>query len=433
MLIVEDEIISRTMLQMAFTEEGFSCDTARDGREALQFLEKSPVYDVIVLDLQMPEMSGHELIQELKSLGYSGMVVVHTSVVDPSVTRELIQLGVSDIVFKPIDYRAFASKVRAVANRNLHLCNTHPPLLTLVKNCSAGSPPSRAEGNPSGPGKQFGQYRLKQRLGAGRMGEVYEAEQLPLNRPCAIKFIHPTVDMDPVTRARFQREARAVASLSHPNTVRVFDFGQSMEGRFYYAMELIKGKNLEEIVHEHGPMLPRRVMQILVQVCGSLTEAHRMGLIHRDIKPSNIMLTTLSGQKDIVKVVDFGLVRLNSLNQVESTALTVPGTLCGSPATISPEQLQDASTLDHRADIYSLGCTAYYMLTGHYPFQETSQVDLFFAHLYSKVPRLSIGNPHIPLDLERVILKCLEKKTCHRFPSVTDLQEALSEILESSS
>jgi serine/threonine-protein kinase len=197
--------------------------------------------------------------------------------------------------------------------------------------------------------RKLGQYQLKQRLGEGGMGEVYLAEHVLLKRPCAVKVIRPDQAGDPTTLQRFLREVQATATLTHPNTVQVFDYGQASDGTVFYAMEYLTGLSLEELVRVRGPLPPARVIFVLRQLCGALAEAHAIGLIHRDIKPSNVVLCNRGGMYDVAKLLDFGLVRMES-TAASGAGLTQAGLIFGTPTYMSPEQAAGRD-LDARSDI----------------------------------------------------------------------------------
>lgn len=273
--------------------------------------------------------------------------------------------------------------------------------------------------------RKFGQYRLKQRLGEGGMGEVYLAEHQLLRRPCALKLIRPDQAGDLNTLRRFEREVRATATLTHPNTVEIYDYGQTEDGTFYYVMEYLPGLSLQDLVEEHGPLPPERVIHLLRQVCGALREAHGIGLLHRDIKPSNIIASERGGVYDVAKLLDFGLARKFGLAQ-EAIQLTQEGSLAGSPPYMSPEQAKGRSDLDARSDIYSLGAVAYFLLTGQPPFVKESPMEMLMAHVYEQVPMLTDLRVGIPEDLQAVVLRCLEKDPARRYPNVEALGKALS-------
>jgi serine/threonine-protein kinase len=273
--------------------------------------------------------------------------------------------------------------------------------------------------------QQLGQYRLKQRLGSGGMGEVYLAEHVLLRRPCAIKLIRPEQAGDPTTLRRFEREVQAMATLTHPNTAMVFDYGHAEDGTFYYAMEYLPGQNLEALVARHGPLPAARAIHFLRQVCGALREAHGIGLLHRDIKPSNIIACERGGLHDVAKLLDFGLVQGAGLS-ADAARLTVQGTVLGSPPYMSPEQAAGRGDVDARTDIYSLGGVAYYLLTGQPPFSRETAMQMLLAHAYEPVPPPRQLRPEVPADLEVVVLRCLSKKPEDRYASAEELEKALA-------
>jgi serine/threonine-protein kinase len=257
------------------------------------------------------------------------------------------------------------------------------------------------------------------------MGEVYLAEHALLRRPCALKLIRPEQGGDAHFLSRFEREVQAMATLTHPNTVRVYDYGLSADGTFYYAMEYLPGLSLQELVNRYGPLPPERAVYLLRQVCGALREAHAVGLVHRDIKPANILACQTGGMYDVAKLVDFGLVRVHSLNKDDNN-LTGVGTIAGTPAFMSPEQAAGATEVDKRSDIYSLGSVAYFLLTGQPPFVEPTSVQTMAAHLTAHVVSPREHQPRVPADVEAIILRCLQKDRAHRFSDVASLEEALN-------
>ena len=260
--------------------------------------------------------------------------------------------------------------------------------------------------------KQLGQYALEEKLGAGGMGTVYKARHAMLRRPTAVKLL----DVDKMTDAaiaRFEHEVQMTSTLTHPNTVAVFDYGRTPDGIFYYAMEFLDGLNLDDLVKRHGPLPEGRMVYILRQICGSLAEAHAGGLVHRDIKPANIFLTRRGGLYDFVKVLDFGLVK--SLEGKETANLTNPRGLMGTPLYLSPEAVNNPESVDVRADVYAVGAVAYFMLTGTPPFDGTTIMEICMKHVREapQPPSQRSGKSFNP-ELEALILRCLAKAPADR-------------------
>jgi serine/threonine-protein kinase len=272
--------------------------------------------------------------------------------------------------------------------------------------------------------KQLGAYTLKKKLGAGGMGEVWLAEHRLLKRPCAIKFIRTELAANPDTARRFEREVRAMTALTHFNTVRIFDYGSSADGSFYYVMEHLDGPALDDLMKSRGPLAPGRAVYLLRQLCGALAEAHGAGMVHRDLKPANILVAALGGQRDVAKLLDFGLVQ--DLGATESDdRITRAGTVLGTPSYMCPEQAA-GEPVDPRGDIYSLGAVAFFMLTGRAPFEASTVGKLLAAHLTQPAPHLSTIRSDVPADLAAVVAKCLAKDPKDRFQSATEMEAALA-------
>jgi serine/threonine-protein kinase len=278
----------------------------------------------------------------------------------------------------------------------------------------------------------LGSYRLERCLGRGGMGEVWLGHHRLLARPAAIKLIRPEVLDEPGNEAnalsRFEREASATASLESPHTVQLFDFGVTQDGIFYYAMELLDGMDLSTLVGRHGPVPEERAVFILRQVCDSLAEAHGRGLIHRDVKPSNIFVGRYGGKHDFVKVLDFGLVKHRRTADEPSASLTQAGKVLGTPAFMAPEAAM-RDDIDERADIYSLGCVAFWLLTGSLVFEETSPVAMVLAHVDSPIPSL-VDRAAVPVSpaLARLVESCLAKQPADRPHSAEALASELDRL-----
>lgn len=271
--------------------------------------------------------------------------------------------------------------------------------------------------------QELGQYKLRQRLGSGGMGEVYLAEHQLLKRPCAVKLISAGKASNPATLARFEREVQTIATLSHWNTVEIFDYGITEQGTFYYVMEYLPGLSLQDLVKRHGSLPASRAIYLLDQVCDALHEAHGMGLVHRDVKPANIFSAQRGGFYDVAKLLDFGLVKPSAGD--DNLHITQEGTITGSPLYMSPEQAMGSDEPDARSDIYSLGAVAYYLVTGRPPFEGDKPMKVIVAHLNETVTPPSQVRGDVPADLEQVILRCLDKRPSDRYQAIGELQEAL--------
>jgi len=260
------------------------------------------------------------------------------------------------------------------------------------------------------------------------MGEVYRATHRMLARPAAIKLIRPEVPDAQLATVRFRREAEAAARLRSPHTVALYDFGVTQEGRLYLVMELLEGITLDMLVRQYGPLPPSRVIHVLRQVCDSLDEAHAEGLVHRDIKPANIHLSRIGREHDFVKVLDFGLVKSVAGAPLDESHASAVGLTPGTPAYMSPEMVNGAE-VDGRADLYSLGCVAYYLLTGKLVFEAETAIQTILQHVQQPpVPPSRRTDVAIPPRLEALVLACLAKRPSDRPASAADLRRALDEI-----
>jgi serine/threonine-protein kinase len=310
-----------------------------------------------------------------------------------------------------------------------YVLSTLPETILLMATATAiavfGSHKIRQLHEEAHEGRRIGQYRLKQLVGAGGMGSVYLAEHILLRRPCAIKLIRPDQAGDPKALMRFEREVRATATLTHWNTIEIFDYGHAEDGTFYYVMEYLRGMNLEELVEQHGPLPPERAVHLLRQVCQALREAHAIGLIHRDIKPSNIFASERGGIYDVAKLLDFGLVQTSDTGS-DSPKLTQDEAIAGTPTFISPEQVLGVEQLDARSDIYNLGAVGYFLMTGKAPFDRPTTLQMLHAQAYEAFVPVQEFNDTVPVDLQQIIRRCLEKNPVHRYQDAATLEKALA-------
>ncbi|MGE0868853.1 MAG: protein kinase [Kofleriaceae bacterium] len=225
-----------------------------------------------------------------------------------------------------------------------------------------------------------GRYRIVAKLGEGGMGAVFRAEQISLKRAVAVKLLRPEVAASPLLLRRFNAEAEAVAKLSHPNTVNIYDFGQDVDGTLFIAMEYIEGTSLRSVIHRDAPLPLRRSLAIATQVAASLVDAHGHSIVHRDLKPDNVMLQERGRMRDVVRVLDFGIAKLRDENRATQMAMTQAGDMLGTPAYMSPEQIR-ADHVDGRTDVYALGCMLYEMITARLPHEAPTVMALLSKHL----------------------------------------------------
>lgn len=283
-----------------------------------------------------------------------------------------------------------------------------------------------SEGDPLLGALVAGRFRVVSRVGVGAMGTVYKAIQASVDRPVALKVLRTDLTGEPETAARFHREARATSALKHPNTVTLYDYGQTEEGHLYIAMELLEGRLLGRMLKEEGELSLDLAIRTVIQVARSLAEAHHKGIVHRDLKPDNIMLAQVEGQ-DVVKVLDFGIAKIVHGERRIDALETQAGTVFGTPRYMSPEQAQ-SKQLDRRSDVYSLGVIFYQMLTGHAPFEDADAVVVMARHIKTKPRRPSDVRPDltIPRQIERLVMRMLEKDCRKRPQSAEELVDILT-------
>ena len=266
-----------------------------------------------------------------------------------------------------------------------------------------------------------GRYEIMQCVGEGGMGVVYKARQKSIDRLVAIKMLSSTLAKDKSWVQRFYNEAKACSRLHHPNTIRMFDFGQTSDGQLFMAMEFLDGDSLRQVIARNAPMDPMRVLKIVIQCCASLSEAHNLGIIHRDMKADNIFLIDLPGSTDHVKVLDFGVAKL----MMAEDFATQVGVVFGTPQYMSPEQGR-GEPLTPRSDLYGVGILAYEMLTGAVPFSDPNPMSVIQMHLQSAVPPLP---PVVPGLVQTIVMRALEKDQKRRFASAAAMMEECQSAL----
>lgn len=275
--------------------------------------------------------------------------------------------------------------------------------------------------------KLFGDYVIQKKLGEGGMGAVYLAVNSNIDQKIAVKVLHGYAAQNPELVQRFNREAKAIARLTHPNIIRVFIFGSTEDGLIYLAMEFVQGMPLRDLMVEVGRLEELRAINIMRQALHALNEAHELGIVHRDLKPDNIMLTSFRGVDEFVKVLDFGIAKVKEQDG-SSAKLTQAGVVYGTPEYLSPEQAQ-AKELDGRSDLYSMGIILYELVSGVVPFQSTTAVAVLASHVYDEPPPPSrVARHSISPKMETVILKAIRKDPNQRYQTAMDFLRDLENL-----
>lgn len=276
--------------------------------------------------------------------------------------------------------------------------------------------------------RRVGQYEIEREIGEGGMSHVYLARHATLKRPAAVKVLKPHLATDEAV-ARFRREAQLCSQLTHPNTVEVYDYGTTREGRWYYAMEYIEGLSLDEVVRRSGPMPVGRIAHVLLQVCGSLGEAHARGWVHRDVKPQNLLLCARGGRHDVVKVLDFGIVK--QVRNPDTRDITQYSRILGTPQYMAPERLRNPADADARADVYALGAVAWFAAAGRPAFEGESDHDIVYRVMNEPAPPLESAVPGAPAALAGLVRRCLSKERAERPQDIEEVQAVLADLARS--
>jgi serine/threonine-protein kinase len=404
--------------------------TRRTTRRAQSILDLALLYEVLTaLSVGILDYAG---ARPIEGVSWIAVIILLFAPMVPSTPRKTLAAALSAATMGPVAaliWRALGvgqfsvGQILLVSIPN-YLCAAMAPVVSHIIT-RLGREVSHA--------RELGSYLLGELIGRGGMGEVWQATHRLLVRPAAIKLIKPdmlgagTPEQAEILVQRFRREARAAAALHSPHTIQLYDFGLSSDGTFYYVMELLDGFDLQQLVSQYGALSPGRTIHILKQVCESLGEAHERGLVHRDIKPANIQLCHRGREFDFVKVLDFGLVKRLTPTGQDETGLTQPDVVTGTPAYLSPETVS-GEPVDGRSDLYSLGCVAYWMLTGRLVFEAENAIQMIARHLQATPsPPSRFSDELIPAQLDEIVLACLAKRPADRPATAWELADRLAE------
>ena len=362
-----------------------------------------------------------------------GAVILMFAAIVPNAPAKTLVASLIAVAMNPVSMLIARSRGSWDFGATSNVLLMHYPELILVGVAVVISHVVTRLGQQVARAREMGSYQLGELLGRGGMGEVYQATHRMLARPAAIKLIRPEIlggngEAAAVVVKRFHREAKAAANLRSPHTVELYDFGVTDDGTLYFVMELLAGMDLETLVREHGPLPASRVIHILRQVCESLEEAHRAGLVHRDIKPANIHVGQLGLRRDFAKVLDFGLVKSVHGAERDLSMATAAGLTPGTPSYMAPE-MAFGENVDARADIYAVGCVAYFLLTGKLVFEGEGALQTIMKHVRSQPvpPSQRTENP-IPPALDEIVLACLAKDPAHRPQTAGALASSLAAV-----
>jgi len=402
-LIVDDNPYNLELLSRRLERRGYAAESVDSGEKALARLDQGGV-DLMLLDIMMPGLNGLDVLRRAREkFAKSALpIIMVTSKGESEDVVEALNLGANDYVVKPVDFPVALARIQTQLSQKREFEE------------KKSRPSSWASFEP---GETFGPYRIEEKIGQGAMGAVYKAHDPSLDRVVALKVILPGHDFSAAQIERFNREARAIARIKHPNIVAVYQIGE--EPQYYYAMEFIEGRNLSQLIKSEG-FQPLEAAAVCAKIASALHVAHERGVVHRDLKPSNVMIDAAREPH----LTDFGLAKVES----EEEQLTRTGDVLGTPEYMAPEQI-DPSCGDVGApsDIYALGAILFEMLTGTMPFAGTP-IRVLWQKLNQPPRSPRALNPAVPEELEAICLKAMAKQPAARHATARDLADALAAL-----
>jgi CheY-like chemotaxis protein/tRNA A-37 threonylcarbamoyl transferase component Bud32 len=419
-LAVDDDEELLSIVQDWLMSEDHDVRIAVGGIAAWQCLQTDE-FDIVIMDWDMPDINGIDVLKRFRNAGGTTPVIMLTGRTSIDDKERGLDTGADDYVTKPFHMKELSARIRVAVRKS-----QSQPQAPVLKPLGTNNESVLARGDLIGTTLAT-RYEFIDVVGEGGVGLVFRAKHPHLDKIVAIKMLQASA-LKENTIIRFEREAKAISRLEHPNIAMVYDFGITERQRPFMVMEFIEGRSLEELIQKEGIMAIERSVDILIQVCDGMAHAHDSGVIHRDVKPSNVMLKQVTGRPPVPKILDFGCAKLREpeTSGPESRSLTQVGHSFGSPPYMSPEQVR-GKALDERSDIYSLGCMAYELLTSRLPYDDDNVVEIMFMHLEQDAMPLRSKRPdlNIPEELERIVTKAMEKEPEKRYQTMLELQKAL--------
>lgn len=409
-LLVEDYPDLLELMNKMLVREHGSVETFMNGREAQERL-KTEAFDLIILDWDLPEVSGLEICKGFRTAGGTTPILMLTGKKMIAEKEAAFDAGADDYLTKPFHPKELSARVKALLRRSQA---SQQATLSLGSDLVVGA--TLAD-----------RYEIIALVGHGSMGVVYKANHKFLNKSLAVKVLQPQLVVDKEKLARFQQEAKAVSSLDHPNIISLYDYGISKGGLPFLVMDYLEGESLAAILRREDHLEVDRALALFIQACDALAHSHTRGVVHRDLKPSNLVLIKEAVGGEKLKVVDFGIAKL--IDDVEAQNLTHTGEAIGSPLYMSPEQCT-GQDVDARSDIFSLGCVMYESLTGSPPFVGTNMMDTLVKRLYESAKPLHEVRPSLkfPELLELVMTRVLAREANSRYQSMEELKAELVNV-----
>lgn len=422
-LLVDDQDELRELFRRTLRKDGHEVVTAANGRSAVELARESR-FDVVISDVRMPDMNGVELLQELHESDPDLPVLLISGSPDLETAMKAVQFGAIEYLVKPVPF----DKLRACASKAVDLRRKRDEAQQVLDHYRSGervrSRPGLGDQRDSWTGVLLGgRYRIGRQIGAGGMGGVYEANREDLGQMrVAVKVLHETLADDESLLRRFRREAETIGLINHPNIVKILDVHVEPDEPAFLVMELLDGLSLRQELVGHGTFSGSRIVFVATQMLAALAAVHRAHVIHRDMKPENVVLTSVSGLSDIVKVLDFGVAKL--MTRPSGDTLTQVGMVLGTPTYMAPEQARGAA-IDARADLYSVAAIMYECLTGNAPYTGDNYNALLFAIQQGKPTPLTEARPEVDPALIAVIERAMATEADARFQSAEDMAQAL--------